>query len=636
MNGVLDFSSRATTLPIVYGSGDFALEVRRRLGDLDYDCLAVALPPSMGPAVEEGIESLPRISVALQTEPGISPYDMGEQAHPEPDSSYNYVPIDPCQGAIAGLRDAMEKRIDRAYVDLEVDVFEPADPVALADPYALKHVQLEKFIAAMLPVLPTPREESQRWRRVRRMAYELHRLELDYESVVFICSMTEWPWVRQAYFERAPYAQHSTSIDMPVLNRVGEEGSLYFLLGELPYITYLYEHRRAELMEDMTLALDGVKALMLEARDRWSAALEQEGHWLTPHRLGLMLKYVRNRTLMDGRLTPDLYTLALAAKQVVGDDYALHLIETAREYPPQRMPTVPVEASPDLNDVGFDIGELMGRDGADVQVEGKNRLQGLPLVWRNLPLKPSRPPYGRRPWQLQWDPFGQCSYPPEDRRIESFQQHVREQARLLIGDEDRRIEKFTASLKDGLDVRETLRNWHTGDLYVQELPPSRGSVEIVVFLFEPAPVDEVEYSWRGTWYAEHEEESTLCFFATDFAESMVGPGIGQAYYGGCSFLFPPRPIPDIWRDPRLEFATNADERLLAGALAHSQEKRVVLVAPQPPSQRWRRLARHHKRQLAYIPLKRFSPAVVDRLRRFHVLNGKQVRSYASRFIQEMR
>ena len=634
MNGVLDFSSRATTLPIVYGSGDFALEVRRRLGAVNYDCLAVALPPSMGAAVEEGIGSLPRISVALQSEPGIS-YDGGG-VESESDTTFNYVPIDPCQGAIAGLRDAMEKHIDRAYVDLEVDVFEQGEPVALADPYALKKVQLEKFVAAMLPALPAPRENTQRWRRVRRMAYELHLLELDYERIVFICSVTEWPWVRQAYIERAAYAKHSNSAGMPVLNRV-EEGRLYFLLGELPYITYLYEHRRAELMEDMTLALDGVKALMLEARDRWSGARQQDGHWLTPHRLGLMLRYVRNRTLLEGRLTPDLYNLALAAKQVVGDDYALRLIETAREYPPQRIPTAPAAASLDEIDVGFGIGELMmGTEGAEVQVGGKNRLQGLPLAWRNLPLKPSRPPHEKRRWQLEWDPFGQCSYQPEDRRIESFQQHVREQARLLIGDEDCRIEKFTASLKDGLDIRETLRNWHTGDLYVKELPPSRGSVEIVVFLFEPAPVDEVEYSWRGTWYAEHKEESTLCFFATDFTESMVGPGIGQAYYGGCSFLFPPRPIPDIWRDPLLQFATTADERLLAGALAHSREKRVVLVAPQPPSQRWRRLARSHKRQLAYIPLKRFSPAVVDRLRRFHVLNGKQVRSYASRFIQEMR
>ena len=76
--------------------------------------------------------------------------------------------------------------------------------------------------------------------------------------------------------------------------------------------------------------------------------------------------------------------------------------------------------------------------------------------------------------------------------------------------------------------------------------------------------------------------------------------------------------------------------MLLGALLHSREKRVVLVAPQAPSQRWRRLARQYKKQIAYIPLKRFSPAAVDRLRRFHVLNGRYVRSYAAKFIRDFR
>ena len=89
---------------------------------------------------------------------------------------------------------------------------------------------------------------------------------------------------------------------------------------------------------------------------------------------------------------------------------------------------------------------------------------------------------------MQWDPYQQCSYPPEDDKIESFNTHVREQAKLLLGEDLARSEKFTSSLKDGLDIRETLRNWHTGDLYVKEIPPARGTIEIVVFLFE-SPAD---------------------------------------------------------------------------------------------------------------------------------------------------
>jgi hypothetical protein len=48
------------------------------------------------------------------------------------------------------------------------------------------------------------------------------------------------------------------------------------------------------------------------------------------------------------------------------------------------------------------------------------------------------------------------------------------------------------------------------------------------------------------------------------------------------------------------------------------------------------MARKMGRQIVYIPLKRFSSATIDRLRRFHVLNGKDVRSYAARFIRSIR
>ena len=63
---------------------------------------------------------------------------------------------------------------------------------------------------------------------------------------------------------------------------------------------------------------------------------------------------------------------------------------------------------------------------------------------------------------------------------------------------------------------------------------------------------------------------------------------------------------------------------------------MVLVAPNPPKIAWRQLARRYRRQLVYLPLKRFSSATVDRLRRFHVLNSRQVRSYAARYIRDLR
>src|SRR5207244_3728601 len=129
-------------------------------------------------------------------------------------------------------------------------------------------------------------------------------------------------------------------------------------------------------------------------------------------------------------------------------------------------------------------------------------------------------------------------------------------------------------------------------------------------------------------------ESTLAYFATNPMENLVGPGVAQAEYGGAMFLWPPRSIPDVWTDRRLDFADTLEERLLAGALLHSGGRHIALVSPRPPLGSWRRLARRFGRKFVHLPLKRFSGQLVERLRTFHVLNGKEVRSYAAEFIRD--
>ena len=262
-----------------------------------------------------------------------------------------------------------------------------------------------------------------------------------------------------------------------------------------------------------------------------------------------------------------------------------------------------------------------------------SRLPGPPTVWRTTNLRPTPDDRRKREWKQRWDPYGMCSWPPEDERIESFQRHVREQARALLGADPARTEKFTSSVRDGIDLRETLRNWHSGGLYVKVLPPSRGSIDAVVFFFDE-PADPQKYVHRTTWYAEHDEESTLAFYATNPFDDFIGPGLARSEYGGALFLYPPRPITDVWLDARLDAADTLETRLLAAALLHTRERHIAVVSASAPSASWRRLARQYGRKLVHIPLKRFSGSLLERLRVFHVLNGKHVRSYAADFIRE--
>ncbi|MEP6601296.1 MAG: hypothetical protein ABJB49_05730 [Nitrospirota bacterium] len=596
-----------------------AHEVRETLIARHYDCLAVPLPESVSQPVEAAIEDLPGISVVVLRED----QEDSEPGKPGPKQA-SYVPVDPCQAVIMGLRVAMGEGIERAYIDRDVGLYEP-DPINVPDPYNLKTVSVAAYAAAALPSLPRPLPGSQREARIAWMAFRLHELELDYSAILALCPLQDWPFVREAYLERKEYLAPDALTSGPETYGVSD-ASLYFILGELPFITSLYEKRRAELRTDKHLSIDGVKELLLETRTRWMAE-RKEYTWMTLAGLQIFLQYVRNLALLNHRLTPDLYTLVTAAKQIGGDQFAITLIETAKDYGYSQE----AESWRSRGAIAFGIGQAEFPDGLMVRM--KSRLPGPPQQWRTLQLRPKPTPMKRRDWAQRWNPLRQCSWPPEDSRIESFNLHVRDQAKALIGADLARTEKFTTSVKDGIDFRETMRHWHKREIHVKEIPPARGSIEVVVFLFE-TPADPDKYSWQATWFAEHEAESTLSFFATPFSKGLIGPGIAQAIYGGAMFLFPPRPIPDIWTDRRLALGS-LEERLLAGALLHSREPHIALVSPVRPLARWRRLARRFRKQLIPIPLSRFSGQTVDRLRRFHVLNGHEVRSYAAKFIQEL-
>ena len=153
-------------------------------------------------------------------------------------------------------------------------------------------------------------------------------------------------------------------------------------------------------------------------------------------------------------------------------------------------------------------------------------------------------------------------------------------------------------------------------------------------MYFDSPADPRDYPWRITWHAEHHDESTLAFFATDHHQEIVGPGIALASYGGAMFLFPPRPVPDIWRDARFDAADTLEERLLLAACVHSQEKHIAILADAPPGAGWRRLAKRFGKKLVHVPLSHFSQETIQQLRMFHVLNGHQIRSFAEHFIRK--
>jgi hypothetical protein len=338
-----------------------------------------------------------------------------------------------------------------------------------------------------------------------------------------------------------------------------------------------------------------------------------------------MLTYIRNLTLIGHRLSPQLSDIVIAAKQVAGDGYARVVLEIAKEYEFHDEDYALLECRMGINQIAMPDGDI---------VKAANRLPGPPIHWTTIEIQPKPNDQIRKDWKQKWNPFSQCSWPPEDDLIEQFRRTVFDRASEVMGADLAKTEKFTTSVKDGIDIRDTVRNWHTNDIYVKVLPPNKGKLDVAVMLFD-SPADPREYPWRTTWFAEHKDESTLAFFATDFKSQPVGPGICLAHYGGAMFIYPPVMIPDIWQDPRLDFATTLEERLLSAACMYSTCRHVALLSPAPPGQAWKKIAKHYGKTLVHLTLSKFGDSTVQQLRMVHVLNGKDVRSYASNFIRRV-
>nr|MDO8085729.1 hypothetical protein [Candidatus Sigynarchaeum springense]MDO8119296.1 hypothetical protein [Candidatus Sigynarchaeota archaeon] len=337
-----------------------------------------------------------------------------------------------------------------------------------------------------------------------------------------------------------------------------------------------------------------------------------------------MMQYLRNWAAIRERLFPGLDQVALTAKNFVNEEYASILLDIARMYPfidtLDEYPAV-------YHDARF---QLLGPN----SILFKNRHSSRHRSWIQLPIK--RRPMQRYPgeWRDAWDnrSLGLCSFPPEDKVEEDFFNSMRIKTIQILEEKHVKIHEFKDSLMDGVEFRETLRKKLLGKLYVKEIIPVIGKAGSVVIVFDP---DENKHRYENkiSWWAEHNQESDMAFYATFPEENLIGPGIARIELGGLVSIFPPRHVPDIWRFYNENVTSlKKHEILVLAAMDFSEEKYIPYVAANPPSRRMERLAADRNKVLVHIPIWKLSGETLDRVRFIHVLGGKAVRAYAKDYI----
>jgi len=336
-----------------------------------------------------------------------------------------------------------------------------------------------------------------------------------------------------------------------------------------------------------------------------------------------LVQYAGNYSRLRGDLLPGLYACVVAARGVADDNYAYEVWDLGSFYPWTEAgdgpPTIRVRA-----------GEVW-LDGVKT-MRFRRRLPRLRERLVRVPVKHRPQEENPGDWAREFQQGTICSYPPEDVVIEDFGRYLQKKALQVLSEERTRVEEFSTSMLDGIEMRETLRNWPQGQkIYVRELQKVQGGAGSVVVVFDE-DLEEQRYPWRMSWHGEHDQESDMAFFSTPASAKVVGPGIARCEYGGFMLTYPPGRLMDVWTDPAYDAARTNAETLLMAAIDYSQEKHVVYVAARPPRTWMRTFASRLGKKVVYLPLGTLSPLTCKKLRVFHVLSGHRVRQIARDYI----
>src|SRR5260370_13840837 len=252
----------------------------------------------------------------------------------------------------------------------------------------------------------------------------------------------------------------------------------------------------------------------------------------------MMARFTRNLASMTSELVAGLFDLTVAARSVVDDNYAWEVWQMGNRYRAQKPES-------DLLETVNLSGEAIWLNTKKIRLRRRLPRPKQRLMPRGL--KPRKKEKFTGEWAQQTDGNAICSYPPEDLVIEDYGRFLKKKAKTMVSEERVRTEPFTTSILAGIDLRETIRNWHQHKIYVRQLDKLAGEVGAVVVIFDEDR-DE-RYPYLTTWLGENQNESDISFYSTSPFDHIVGPGIGRAEYGGSLVDVPPRRVDAYLSDP---------------------------------------------------------------------------------------
>jgi len=582
---------------------EFAMEVRKALLRERPKIVALELPAFFGTRLYEAASRFPEISALVY------PDRLGEGG----DTSAIFYILEPCDAFVEAYRTAHEIGAEVMLIDPAVGE-RPHLPDDFPDTFAIQRIGLDQYIESYR-LFPQQRNDEVN-DFAAGLAWKLQGAD-PLEDVFVVISLNLLDPLLDAMESPQEPPRKRAAIEFVDLVNVHPD-SLGEVLTEYAALQQRYEYWRKQ-MSDVRL-IDRPAAQYDTLRRAEVEYEKTTGDKVMPYQRTLMAKFTRNLAHVSGYLVSSLYELTVAARSLVDDNYAWEVWKAGSLYEFQEESRQPETLRLSGDEVFFRTRKLKLKRRLP---RPKQRMKPRTLKDRKEEGKPGE-------WARELNGNSICSYPPEDLAIEDFGRFLKRKAHSILTEERTRTEPFQSSLLDGIDMRETLRNWHEGKIYVKRLERASGNVSSVIVAFDEDRDDR--YRYLTTWLGEHQNESDMAFYSTEPFSQLVGPGIGRAEYGGFLMTLPSRRLWDVWNDPDYDFAETKSERLLMAGLDYATDRYVVYVAPKPPRSIFRSIATQLRRQILYIPIGQLSPSRLKKLRVVHVLDGYERREMAKEFI----
>ena len=245
----------------------------------------------------------------------------------EKSGRYVYLPLEPQDAPTAAAWLARRTGTPLYFIDRDTEEY-PRRRDPLPDSYTVTRLGLCEYAEAYRREFADVESDPEDNLREMQMAWRLQQLAREHESVLCVIGLAHYPAVRNLLDRPLTRPIARTKREGVVLGNLAEESSRE-IMSEAPFLAAAFVHAVQGEDEDLD-RLNLHREIIDQARAKYEHEYKEE---MSPAQLAVLNTFARNYALVQGKLTPDLYQLIVAARGAADDNFAYEVWDKAVTYP---------------------------------------------------------------------------------------------------------------------------------------------------------------------------------------------------------------------------------------------------------------------------------------------------------------